>query len=178
MKRSTVPTPIHMSAGAAAGLRPDHKKATPRRPRATVVTPWPLETSGPRPKRYSASPTTSEPRDPCKVCDLARGAGTTPRTERAGSPSRTLAALRASRRGRRLDHQPRVWPLGTYPADDPRVVQVEVGNRRFMPTYRAYVVPLAREVPNPFDGAEGLDVVVLAWGSWLGGEGRRGGRQG
>jgi hypothetical protein len=35
MKRSTVPTPIHMSAGAAAGLRPDHEKSTPRRPRAS-----------------------------------------------------------------------------------------------------------------------------------------------
>jgi hypothetical protein len=62
--------------------------------------------------------------------------------------------------------------LRTYLADDPRVVQVEVEDRRFMPVYRLSVVPLGWEGANPFDGAEGLGVVVLAWGSWLGGGGR------
>jgi hypothetical protein len=60
---------------------------------------------------------------------------------------------------------------------DPRVVQVEVLNRRGVPAYRVNVVPLAWEGANPFDGAEGLRVFILPWRGWLGGERRRGGRQ-
>jgi hypothetical protein len=40
MKRSTVPPPVPVSAGGAAGLRPDREKSTTRRQRASVVTPW------------------------------------------------------------------------------------------------------------------------------------------
>src|SRR3954471_18379654 len=46
-----------------------------------------------------------------------------------------------------------------------------------MPAYRIDVIPFAWAGANPFDGAQGLRVFILAWRGWLGGEGRRGGRQ-